>query len=142
MTEDESNETPIDKALNIGPLVSVNNNQAISSILAKAEDNSAMEDFTFSRANIREVIENGTDAISKLAVIADQSQHPRAFEVLAKLMDTVVDASGKLMDLQKSIKDLDKSHEMHGESSSHVTNQLFVGSTSQLAEFLKNQRNA
>ena len=77
MTEDESNETPIDKALNIGPLVSVNNNQAISSILAKAEDNSAMEDFTFSRANIREVIENGTDAISKLAVIADQSQHPR-----------------------------------------------------------------
>lgn len=140
-TDDDSDETPIDRALGIGPLAPINHSQALSTIVGKAKDDSAMEDFTFSRANIREVVENGADAIAKLAVIADQSQNPRAFEVLAKLMDTVVNASDKLLLIQKSIKELEKASDPHNEEGrQRITNQLFVGSTAELAAMIANSR--
>jgi hypothetical protein len=85
-------EDPIDKALGINSVVPTFE-KTISTIISNARNDSASEDFTFARANIRDVIENGTDAIAKLAQIADSSQNPRAFEVLAKLMDTIVVAS-------------------------------------------------
>ena len=41
----------------------------ISTIVANAKNDSANEDFTYARANIREVISNGSDAISRMAQI-------------------------------------------------------------------------
>jgi len=138
---DDDNENPIDRALNLGP---INNNygKTISSIISQARDDSADEDFTFARANIREVIENGTDAISKLTIIAQQSQNPRAYEVLAKLMDTVANASRELLELQEKIRSIDKSDiPSDEESKSQVTNNLFVGSTHELQKMIENMRN-
>jgi len=140
MSENDD-ENPIDKALNIGPLAPIDYSKTISTIVNEARNDSAKEDFTFSRSNIREVVENGTDAIAKLASIADQSQNPRAFEVLAKLMDTVVNASEKLLDIQKKITELEKSNEPHNdEAKKHVTNNLFVGSTAELAAIIANNK--
>jgi hypothetical protein len=127
----------INRSLNIGPLESNNYSKTISTIVGQARNDSAKEDFTFARANIREVVENGADAIAKLSVIADQSQNPRAFEVLAKLMDTVTNSAEKLLTMQKTIKELEKANEPHDDEAKRITNNLFVGSTSQLAELLK-----
>ena len=86
---------------------------------------------------------SGTEAITKLALIAEQSQNPRAFEVLAKLMDTVVNASDKLITLQKTMTDIEKVHEPHNdEAKKHITNQLFVGSTAELAALIANNKPA
>jgi hypothetical protein len=138
---DDDNETPIDKALNLGP-ISQNYTKTISTIISQARDDSADEDFTFSRANIREVIENGTDAIAKLTIIAQQSQNPRAYEVLAKLMDTVTNASKELLELQEKIRSIDKSDvPRDDEAKSQVTNNLFVGSTHELQKMIENMRN-
>jgi hypothetical protein len=135
MTDDES---PIDKAFNLTPMG--NQSMAVSTLIAKAHDDSAREDFTFARANVREVVENANDAIAKLAVIADQSQNPRAFEVLAKLMDTTVAASKHLLELQKEIRDIDKADVPHDETAKSVTNNLFVGSTAELSKMLQSMR--
>ena len=138
---DDDNENPIDRALNLGPI-----NQAygktISSIISQARDDSADEDFTFARANIREVIENGTDAIAKLTIIAQQSQNPRAYEVLAKLMDTITNASKELLELQEKIRTIDKADvPRNEESKNQVTNNLFVGSTHELQKMIESMRN-
>ena len=110
-------------------------NTAVATIVAKVHDDSAREDFTFARANVREVVENANDAIAKLAVIADQSQNPRAFGVLAKLMDTAVNASKHLLEIQKDIRVIDKPDVPNsGEGRKSVTNNLFVGSTADLAK--------
>jgi hypothetical protein len=109
-------------------------------LIAKAHDDSAREDFTFARANVREVVENANDAIAKLAVIADQSQNPRAFEVLAKLMDTAVVASKHLLELQKEIRAIDKADVPHDEAAKSVTNNLYVGSTAELSKMLQSMR--
>jgi hypothetical protein len=138
---DDDNENPIDRALNLGQ-IDQSFGKTISSIISQARDDSADEDFTFARANIREVIENGTDAISKLTIIAQQSQNPRAYEVLAKLMDTVANASRELLELQEKIRSIDKSDiPRDEEAKSQITNNLFVGSTHELQKMIENMRN-
>lgn len=136
-----SDDNPIDRALNISPMG--NGRNQISTIIAAAKNDSATEDFKFSRANIREVIENGNDAIAKLAVIADQSQNPRAFEVLAKLMDTVVTASKQLLDVQEQIRGIDKAdNPQDPDARKNITNNLFVGSTTELSKIIASMKNS
>jgi len=138
---DDDDESPIDRALNLGP-INQTYSKTISSIIDQARDDSADEDFTFSRANIREVIENGTEAIAKLTIIAQQSQNPRAYEVLAKLMDTVTNASKELLELQEKIRTIDKADvPRDDDSKSQITNNLFVGSTHELQKMIENMRN-
>lgn len=143
MNDDDINDddNPIDRALNLGP-INQTYSKTISSIIDQARDDSADEDFTFSRANIREVIENGTEAIAKLTIIAQQSQNPRAYEVLAKLMDTVTNASKELLELQEKIRTIDKANiPRDDDSKRQVTNNLFVGSTHELQKMIENMRN-
>lgn len=137
--DSNDDDDPINRALNLGPLPA--RSQAVATIIAAATNDSAKEDFTFARANIREVVENGNDAIAKLAVIADQSQNPRAFEVLAKLMDSMVAANKQLLELQKEIRTIDKADVPQDENArKHVTNNLFVGSTAELQKMIEDMK--
>lgn len=135
---DNDDESPIDRALNLGPVAKNNFEKTISTIISSARDDSASEDFTFARANIREVVENGNDAIAKLSIIADQSQNPRAFEVLAKLMDSMVAANKQLLELQKEIRTIEKADVPHDQDAKkNVTNNLFVGTTSEFQKMIE-----
>jgi len=133
-----ANTNPINDALGIVPSPFAT---AVSTIVANAKNDSANEDFTYARANIREVIQNGSDAIARMAQIADQSQSARDFEVLSNLMTTVVNASEKLLKVQKSIRELDKVDEPRDQEAKQVTNNLFVGSTAELQKILADIRN-
>ncbi len=133
-----ANTNPINDALGIVPSPFAT---AVSTIVANAKNDSANEDFTYARANIREVIQNGSDAIARMAQIADQSQNARDFEVLSNLMTTVVNASEKLLKVQKSIRELDKVDEPRDQEAKQVTNNLFVGSTAELQKILADIRN-
>ena len=139
--DNNDDDNPINKALNLGPVARNDYSKAVSTIVTAARNDSAKEDFTFARANIREVVENGNDAIAKLSVIADQSQNPRAFEVLAKLMDSMVAANKQLLDLQKEIRTIDKADmPQDEEAKKNVTNNLFVGSTADLQKMIEDMK--
>jgi predicted transcriptional regulator len=88
-----------------------------------------------------EVIQTGQEAIGKLTEIAAASQHPRAFEVLAKLMDTVVNTNKELLDLQTKIRDIDAKDSPINEKAQTINNNLFVGSTAELQKVLKDMKN-
>jgi hypothetical protein len=133
-----ANTNPINDALGIVPSPFTT---TVSTIVANAKNDSANEDFTYARANIREVIQNGSDAIARMAQIADQSQNARDFEVLSNLMTTVVNASEKLLKVQKSIRELDKVDEPRDQEAKQVTNNLVVGSTAELQKILANIKN-
>ena len=130
------NNNPIFNALNLAPI-----NDPVKAIVAKAHDDSAKTDFEIARGNIHEVIQNGTYAIEKLAQIADSSQHPRAFEVLAKLMDTMLQANKDLMELQKQIRQISAADAPTNENAQQVTNNLFVGSTADLQKVIEEMKN-
>lgn len=133
---EEANNDPIGKALGIPEF---KHEQTIDKLISDAHDNSAKNDFEAARANLYEVISTGQDAMVKLAEIANQSQHPRAFEVLAKLMDTMVNTNKELLELQSKIREIDVI-----ESSSNpqtINNNLFVGSTTELQKMIKELKN-
>jgi hypothetical protein len=139
--DNNDDDNPINRALNLGPVARNDYSKAVSTIVNTARNDSAKEDFTFARANIREVVENGNDAIAKLASIADQSQNPRAFEVLAKLMDSMVAANKQLLELQKEIRTIDKADmPQDEEAKKSVTNNLFVGSTAELQKMIEDMK--
>ena len=66
--------------------------------------------------------------------LAQESEMPRAYEVAGQLIKNVADATDKLLDLQKKLKDVLK-EKVKGPST--VNNALFVGSTADLAKMLK-----
>ena len=92
------------------------------------------KDYEYTRAELYRLIDQGQEAVQGALEVAQESGHPRAFEVATNAMKQVADMTDKLMDLQKKVKDLDE--EKKGPSK--VTNNaMFVGSTSELQKMLK-----
>ena len=99
-------------------------------------DNITDEDFEYARDNLKGIIDNGQQVIEELSSIASTSESPRAFEVLSALMKTIVDANKDLLELQRKAKAIKKeSAELQPKN---VTNALFLGSTKDLQNLLKN----
>lgn len=138
MTDKNANNDPIGQALGLTP---VNQSSAVSNIMAAAHNDSAKQDFEAARANIYEVIQNGQEAMFKLSQIADSSQHPRAFEVLGKLMDTMLQANKDLMELQNKIREINVIDSPVSEKAQTINNNLFVGSTTELQKVIENMKN-
>lgn len=136
---DNANNDPLSKALNINPLQKTED--TVKTIVAKAHNDSALGDFETARANIHTMIMNAQDAIDKLAQIADSSQHPRAYEVLAKLIETGVQANKDLLELQQRIREIKMADNPTNEEAKTINNNLFVGSTAELQKVIANLKN-
>lgn len=95
------------------------------------------KDYEYTRGNLYSLIEKGQEAINGILELAQESEMPRAYEVAGQLIKNVADATDKLMDLQKKLKDIEE--EKIGKGPTTVNNALFVGSTAELAKLLKQQ---
>jgi hypothetical protein len=97
------------------------------------------EDYAYSREKIKSLIERSEEAIDNMMALASETEHPRAFEVLAGMFKTTTDMMDQLITLQKKRKELTQSEEQKQNSSGSTTNNaIFVGSTTELQKFLKN----
>ena len=94
------------------------------------------KDYEYTRGNLYSIIEKGQEAINGILELAQESEMPRAYEVAGQLIKSVSDATDKLMDLQKKLKDVEEESPQKGPNT--VNNALFVGSTAELAKLLKN----
>ena len=98
--------------------------------------NDIEKDYEYTRGNLYSIIEKGQEAINGILEVAQDSDMPRAYEVAGQLIKSVSDATDKLMDLQKKLKDVEEEKQSKGPST--VNNALFVGSTAELQKLLKN----
>ena len=96
-------------------------------------------DYEYTRGNLYSIIEKGQEAFNGILELAQESEMPRAYEVAGQLVKSVSDATDKLMDLQKKLKEVEEEKER---SPTNVTNALFVGSTNELAKMLKDATKA
>ena len=92
-------------------------------------------DYEYTRGNLYSIIEKGQEAIDGILELAQESDMPRAYEVAGQLIKSVSDATDKLMDLQKKLKDVNEEQQSKGPNT--VNNALFVGSTAELAKLIK-----
>ena len=97
--------------------------------------NDVKKDYEYTRGNLYSLIEKGQEAINGILELAQESEMPRAYEVAGQLIKNVADATDKLMELQKKLKDVEEEKQSKGPST--VNNALFVGSTAELAKMLK-----
>ena len=102
-----------------------------------SEISDVRKDYDYTRGNLYSLIEKGQEAINGILELAQESEMPRAYEVAGQLIKNVADATDKLLDLQKKLKDIEE--EKVGKGPTTVNNALFVGSTADLAKFLKQQ---
>ena len=105
----------------------------------KSNDDHIQKDYEYTRGNLYRIIEKGQEAINGILELAQESEMPRAYEVAGQLIKSVSDATDKLMDLQKKLKDVNEEEKSKGPST--VNNALFVGSTSELSKILKSGLN-
>ena len=97
------------------------------------------DDADFARQNIRGLIEKGNLAVDGILNVAKESEHPRAYEVAANLIKNLSDLNKDLMEIQKRKKDLDpQAAKRSGDV--NVDKAVFVGSTTELVKFLKNNK--
>lgn len=96
------------------------------------------DDAEFARQNIRELIEKGSIAFDNLLHVAKESEHPRAYEVAAGFFKNLSDLNKDLLEIQKRKNDLDP--EKKAAKNMNIDKAVFVGSTTELVKFLKNNK--
>ena len=115
----------------------VEESKPIKPVPPKIDKDDKTKDYEYTRGELYSLIDQGQEAVRGALEVAQESGHPRAYEVAVAAMKHVADMTEKLQDLHKKMKDLDE--EKKGPSK--VTNNaMFVGSTADLAKFLKQQQ--
>ncbi len=126
----------LDDAFNVeSSIVSTDKNDVVKKPDRLTKDD-IQKDYEYTRGNLYSIIEKGQEAINGILELAQESEMPRAYEVAGQLIKSVSDATDKLMDLQKKLKDVNEEQQQKGPST--VNNALFVGSTADLTKLLKN----
>ena len=101
------------------------------------EEKNVDNDYKYSRDTYYELVEKGKQSLELMIEVARESEHPRGFEVLSGMIKNISDVNDRLMDLNKKKKDIDKKDEV--KKIANTTNNLFVGSTTELQKLLKNE---
>jgi DNA-binding ferritin-like protein len=132
MSDTEDNKDPIANKLGIEPL------KTESAELEEVKSGTDLEemehDFTEVRQNLHDLVAKGTDALDEMIELAKISQSPRAFEVVATLMKSVVDTNKEIVDLAKKKQDI--IGEVTRDRPNVVNNNLNI-TTSALIEMIK-----
>ena len=95
------------------------------------------DDFKYSRENLYHIIERGQDALSGILQVAQETDHPRAYEVVGQLLKTNAENTEKLVNLQTTKKKLKETDQPQRVTNN---NSLFVGSTQELQQLIKNKK--
>ena len=129
-----NDDDPIAKGLNILPVMSIHEPKEL--MVIEDDSDPIATDFNKARTNYDDLIKTGRSALGDLLVVAKQSQNPRAYEVLFNSIKLLGDMNSSMLDLHG------KNQELHPEedlSNANITNNnLFIGSTKEMADILRN----
>ena len=122
----DNNEDEIGKAMGLTPVDTLKNK--IENELMEMDN-----DVKAAKGNIKELIHTGMESLNELISVASQSQHPRAFEVVATMINTLVAANKDLASI--SIKTGEANKITDNRQINHFN---FNGSSADLLKLLKN----
>lgn len=135
----------ISNSLGLEPLQNLNEGEGELVIPKKTElaeikpvDDKVDRDYDYARTNFYNIIETGTEALEQMLDVAKASEHPRAYEVVSTIMKTLVDANKDLVSM--SAKKQESEEEKNPSEKAVTNNNMFVGSTAELQQLLKDMR--
>ena len=95
----------------------------------------AEKDYEYTRGELYRLISQGQEAVQGALEVAQESGHPRAYEVAVNAIKQVSDITDKLVDLQHKMKNLGKEDKKAGPTT--VNNTMFIATTADLQQMLK-----
>lgn len=101
-------------------------------------ESTVTNDFEEARKNTKNLIQKADTALDNLLLVANQSEHPRAYEVAANLIKTLGDLNKDLLELQKRKQDLTGEKKDAGKTV--IDKAVFVGNTSELLKMIKEKK--
>lgn len=107
-------------------------------VVASTENDDTLNDIEQARGNIKNIIEQGDDALKEMIELAKQSESPRAFEVASTLMKTLLDANKDFVEM--STKKKYAKEEANGPkeaAQTNVTNNNLILSTADLLKMMR-----
>jgi phage tail tape-measure protein len=106
--------------------------------LEQVSNATVQDDFEEARKNTKQLIKKADGALDQLLQVANQSEHPRAYEVAANLIKTLGDLNKDLLELQKRKQDL--TGEKKGADKTVIDKAVFVGNTAELLKMIKEKK--
>ena len=108
--------------------------------LVLSEKSEDMEkDYAYVRSNLYDMVEKVSEAVADALEVAQQSEHPRAFEVCMNGAKATAEVAEKLTELHMKTKALE-AESPDAPKAQHVQNNMFVGSTAELMMALKESK--
>ena len=129
----------IENALDVNSdIVPVDKPQVVTPVDTASTKEQLKKDYEYTRGHLYSLVEKGQEAVDGILELAQESDQPRAFEVAGQLIKHVGDVADKLVDLQKKVNEIENPKK--DKQVNTTNNTMFVGSTADLAKFLKQQR--
>lgn len=116
--------------------IPIEENNAKNELVVTEVSNPVETDAEIARTNLKQLLDKGGRAIEELAVVARDSQHPRAYEVMSGMLKTLADMNKDLLDIQKKKQDLTGAKPSE-KNDVNIDKAVFVGSTTELMKLIK-----
>lgn len=97
------------------------------------------KDYQYSRAQLYDIVEKMQESINDAMDVAQESQHPRAYEVVFQGAKAAADVVDKIADLHKKMKDLEI-EEVKVQQHNTTNNVFMQGSTQDIIRMLKESK--
>ena len=101
----------------------------------KSEDKE--KDYQTARAQLHNIVDKMQEALDGALEVAQESDHPRAYEVVFAGAKHTADVVDKLADLQKKMRDLDKVEEVKVQQTNTQNNIYMSGTTEDIMRMIK-----
>lgn len=130
---------PIALALNCAPIPAEAQSQ-LPALPANTSVSADTSDIDIAQSNLKELHEKGIQALASIMEVAELSQHPRAFEVVATTIATLAEVNSKMVQNLKTKRDLGAAADPQNSAKTVHNQNLFVGSTAELMKLLEGAR--
>ena len=121
--------------------VSITPNLTTPPSTIKVDDVSVESDAALASKNLKKLIDLGQEAAERAATVVDESEDPRAYDVLSSLLKTMSDMNIQMLDIHEKKKKIKTNVDQNPSSGGTVNNtSVFVGTTAGLMELLDQHR--
>ena len=108
----------------------------------------ARKDYRAVRGRLHQIAETGHQALEGILQVAEETEHPRAYEVVAQLVKSLTENTKQIMELHHDTEDLEEKKNKKKQTTGQVksddttqeknvtNNSIFVGSTAELQDML------
>ena len=134
----------LDKTFNIQPdevesLEIIEKKPKVKPLVLSNKEEDREKDYQYARAQLYDIVEKMQESLNTAMEVAQESEHPRAFEVVFNGAKNAADVVDKINDLHKKMKELEV-EEVKVQQHNTTNNVFMSGSTAELIKMLKEQK--